>query len=301
MLILPVGYIMINMEQENKQSETPVIKKSKGPVICSALCIILALSGIGFGVYGMFFQEKASTPVEEKGGSAVQKEAPSREKVAELLKNKYAIKDINREGWCGGTLVSVLKGEDSEEFNESTKLALILNENYSTAIIAVTEEEYDACEGSCSLRTISYADLNQKYHYYFGSDKDLEKKTYSDLGEYGLPVISGNAVVYNQETDKFEVKFMDGLGCAHVPDWYYNKISSVTATENGFIATSVVTHIDATKAIAEGFTGDSECGGPRSYKCPIIEEGSVSADSSVYDLSFVEEDGEYKLVNVTKK
>ena len=280
---------MINMEQENKQSETPVIKKSKGPVICSALCIILALAGIGFGVYGMFFN-KADAPAGDKP-SAVIKVAPTKEEVAKLLDDKYGLGEFSLTA-CGGesTLEAGLYMKDGA-FDSLLKVSFLLRKDY----LNFDDLEFNDCNGMCDYENISYSELNEKAHKYFGNDYDLAKEG------YGRPYIMGiEDVEYVAETDSFKVKYITGIGCAGTPEGYYTNVIDVKGTEKGFTALISAFKVDATKAESNGFyiTG---CGQSDYNYCPNIDMDTIKTEQKAYDLEFIEEDGGYKLINATKR
>ncbi len=279
------------MEQDNNQPITPVIKKSKGPVVCSALCIILALAGIGFGVYGMFFN-KPSAPAtkSDDNTSTVTKETPSRETVAKLLKDKYDLDEYNTES-CGGRILTAGVFDNDGDFDSLVKVSLILKKEY----LRVDRTDFNECNGLCVYDTISYDELNEKAHKLFGNSYDLAKEG------YGKPYVTGiDDVEYVAESDSFKVKYITGIGCAGTPEGYYTNVIDVKGTEKGFTALISAFKVDATKAESNGFyiTG---CGQSDYNYCPNIDMDTIKTEQKAYDLEFIEEDGGYKLINATKR
>lgn len=267
------------MEQDNNQPITQVIKKSKGPVVCSALCIILALAGIGFGVYGMFFN-KPSAPAakSDDNTSTVTEEIPSRETVAKLLKDKYDLDEYNAET-CGGRILTAGVFDNDGDFDSLVKVSLILKKEY----LRVDRTDFNECNGLCVYDTISYDELNEKAHKLFGNSYDLAKEG------YGKPYVTGiDDVEYVAESDSFKVKYITGIGCANYPVGDYVNVVDVKATDNGFTASVSVLMLDILKW-------------NETHDYYIDDLSEAKTEQKAYSLDFIEEDGEYKLVNVTKK
>lgn len=276
------------MEKEESQPiTTPTPTKSKGPAICSALCIILALAGIGFGVYGMFFNKTSAPAKSDDNTSTVTTEVPTREKVALVLRDRFGLEEFN-DSSCGGKVLSAGLFANDAEFDSLLKVSVILRRDYHD----LSNIDYDDCNGLCAYKTISYAELNEKAHQLFGNSYDLAKEGYGT--PYGVMGIQN--VEYVSETDSFKVKYISGIGCAGEPAGYYANVVDVKASDTGFTATVSVLGFDASEA---------EGNGSRDYGDgilhPNININTVKTAHKLYSFDFIDEDGGYKLVNVTKK
>lgn len=291
------------MEQETNQpnitqtvTQTSIEKKSKAPAVISVLCVIFALAGIGFGVYGMFFHKPAtpSTTNTNSGNDIAKKETPSAETLSSLLKTKYNLFDENGFTYHGWSLISdYVYDKDAEGFDELAKLVLIIHDNYRD----YSEDAYDKCDdgdGGC-YKTISYSELNEKYHTYFGNTNDLEKKDYTN----NFIMLGVTNIKYDSTTDSFEVEFPWGLGGRAASAGYYTKVANVKAADDGFVATAIVTYVDADNVDIIGGHTDDGC--DPEWKCVEVDMDTLKVDSALYDYSFIEEDGAYKLTSITKQ
>jgi len=282
---------------ENESVQAPIKqtteRKSKAPAICSALCVVLALAGIGFGVYGMFFNKTATPNNTDANKPAdadvkvVKKEAPSKKAVAEVLSEKYGVEEFNNSG-CGGS--AALKLFNDGELDDTFRMAFIIQKDFYN----IEELEYDDCEGMCEYRNINYDDINEKYHLYFGNSSDLKKEDYNALRIMGV-----ESAEYNKNTNSFKVKYLGGLGCAFVPVGSYVNVASVEANDEGFTALVSSFRLDASDAVSYG-ARLSDCS-EDVYNCPILDLDSIKTEESFYNMDFIEEDGEYKLTGVTKE
>lgn len=290
------------MENESIQPQikpTMETKKSKAPAICSALCIILALAGVGFGVYGMFFNNNnkttssdagTSTPTSDTNGSdkkEITKEAPSTKEIAKVLENKYGVEEFNNSGCGGSAALKLLNGED---LDNKFRMAFIIQKDFYN----VQELKYDDCDGMCDYEDISYDDINEKYHLYFGNSNDIEKEDYT-----GLKIMGIEEAKYIEATDSFRVKYLGGLGCAFVPAGFYVNVASVEADGEEYTALVSAIHLDATDVVSYG-ARISDCSDDV-YNCPILDLDSLVLEESFYDLIFIKEDGEYKIAGIAKR
>ncbi|MBR3175898.1 hypothetical protein IKF26_00650 [Candidatus Saccharibacteria bacterium] len=288
--------------EQNTDAGAPVapvvdsVKQNSGNglKIATAIACIVAACGIGFGVYGMFFNKidnkvanNTDTNTAIDTNSDTKKEIPSKSSIAEVLDDKYGVKEFNNSG-CGGNTVTSLFGH--EEFGDRFKLGFIIKKYFFNT----QEMQYNDCDGLCEYKTISYDEINEKNHLYFGNSNDLKKEDYDDLNVLGI----GEAK-YIEEADSFRVKYLGGLGCGYSPAGFYVDIASVEAGEDGFIALASVFHLDATEATSFG-ERLSNCDSS-AYNCPDLDMESLKTENSIYEFKFIEEDGEYKLTGVTKK
>jgi len=278
--------------ENNKQSSSNRLK------IATAIACLVAVCGIGFGVYGMFFNDtdkkvtnntdaNIAIDVNSDTKKETTKEVPSKMDITEVLNDKYGVKEFNDSSCGGSTMTSLF---DHEEFGDKFKLGFIIEKNFFN----IQEMQYNDCDGLCEYKTISYDEINKKNHLYFGNSNDLEKKDYDDLHIMGL----GEAK-YIEETDSFRIKYLGGLGCAYIPVGFYVNIANVEADEDAFTALASVFYLDATEATSFG-EHLSNCDSS-AYNCPIVDMESLKTENSIYEFKFIEEDGEYKLTGVTKK
>lgn len=282
------------MEQETIQpnntqttAQTLTQKKSKASAIVLTFCVILALAGIGFGIYGMFFN-KPDTSAGNNGGSSTisQENVPSVENITTLLSEKYKLFDTNGRQRVNGTILGdYVYGDDAEGFSETAKLFLVIKKEFPDS----DADSHDSCR---SFKTINYDELNNKYHEYFGNSTDIKKE-----GEhtYKHPWIGVDSVKYVDAENSFEVTYPGCLGGVSAADMYYTKIADVKRTNDGIVATGIVVRVNA---------GDAElisCGVDGCFTDPNINMDTLKVNASLYNYNFIEEDGIYKLTNITKQ
>lgn len=273
-------------------------KDEKGWKIATVIASVVAVCGIGFGVYGMFFNDtdkkvtnntdaNIAIDVNSDTKKETTKEIPSKKDITEVLNDKYDVKEFNNSSCGGSTMTSLF---DHEEFGDKFKLGFIIKKYFFN----IQEMQYNNCDGLCEYKTISYDEINEKNHLYFGNSNDLEKKDYDDLHIMGL-----EEAKYIEETDSFRIKYLGGLGCAYNPIGFYVNIANVEVDEDTFTALASVFYLDATEATSFG-ERSSNCDSS-AYNCPIVDMESLKTENSIYEFKFIEEDGEYKLTGVTKR
>ncbi len=278
-------------------TEPATQSKSNKPLLAITIVTsVLALVGIGFGVYGMLQDNNRNCPNTSNDtvcpttdSSSQQKPttqtAPSTAEITKLLEDKYGLKPVTNT--FGDTLVGYL-----DDFDESAKIVQTI---YAANSI-LSEAQYPS-EAPMYIRTVSYDVFNNAYKQYFAGE-DLKKQ------DYDLKAIGVTKIVYLPEEDKYEIYYRDGLGGYSFVDKIV-KVMDTAGTENGFVATVATATIDtqvkqdASMSVSKVGYGD---GSEYYYILIPNEDMSEIYDSvSLYDFSFVNENGEYKLASIQKK
>ena len=267
----------------------------KGLIAAVVTFAILALAGIGFGIF-MFIstggfpgdvvvscnerpdQDSATTTDVPEANSA-----PSISEVEGILKNKYEFANI-QSGFTG-----IFKHLD--DFDENTKIGLIVHMLLNNA---PGESSPDFSE---ILKNISYEELNKQYQFYFGNDSNIAKEdlTFTDI----LGLIK---MEYDQANDNFIVHFADGLGGVTFI-YQLNKVIQVKGSQDKFTATVVTVDLDTmVSQSADEYLNTSDYGGNKFYDIIMPEETleEIQESLSAYDFNFIKEDGEPKLISIEK-
>lgn len=262
--------------------------KSKSPALVCTLCGILAAAGIGFGVYGMFFQPKPTCgPVGQSANETVAD--LSADEVKNLLSNTYGLR--TRATTYSNSLHKYL-----DNFDEDAKMIQLVE--LSKDILG--EATYND-ETVTNSYTISYETFNNRYHKLFGNSNDLEKKSYN-LREKSIGLLNVN---YDAAKDSFTVVYASGLGGYSSVD-VFTKVISTSSTENGIKATVAAVTIDTEPKEKWGDPFDGNhytITENQKYNVVTIPEEDLNKiyDSmKVYDFNFVKDDDGYKLTSIKK-
>lgn len=274
---------------ENKQ------KSGNGLKIATVIACIVAVCGIGFGIYGMFFHEtktsdddslkNVSVTQEGDGNTIVQKELPSIETITGLLKDKYKLFDQDSYTSSTGTILSeYVYNEDSKGLDDAGRLFLLVKQEYPNP----------GCDDVQCYKTVAYNDLNNKYHEYFGNSEDIEKGINYTAKHPWIGVVN---IEYVEEDDSFKFTYPNALGGRAVPSGYYTNIVDIERVNEGSVATiAIVTKVDAENAKLYGTGSCLEV-----FECPYIDMNTLVVKSSLYEYVFVEEDGLYKLADIVEQ
>ncbi|MBR2658500.1 hypothetical protein IKD57_01205 [Candidatus Saccharibacteria bacterium] len=277
--------------------------KSKTPAILCTIFGILAFAGIGFGVYGMFFQPKPSceTPADTDYAANCtnpdNNSAPSNsgtsvitplsvEETQTLLKEKYGLDKIENRPAFDEMVIFL------DNFDQNAKIIRL----YHTLRENLGEEKCSGNYGLDCSRTVSYEVLNNYYHQYYGSIDDLEKK------DYALDGISRGGLIklsYSSSDDAFTFNYKTGLG-----GWtdyrQLNKVISTTGNKEGFSAIVLAVTIDTAPKNDETFTVGT--GQEQQYYINLKDEDKTKIYDSLkaYKFNFIKEDDGFKLTSIEK-
>lgn len=270
-------------------------KGGNGLKAFAAIASILAICGIGFGVYGMFFNNTNTTSTsdncattvsgQENTSSVVQGNLPSVGTITNLLSEKYGLFDDGGVSVpFGNILTDYVYGENGEGLSEAGKLFLVISKEYPST----------GCNDVKCTKTISYEDLNNKYHEYFGDSNNIKKG--ADYTSKHI-FIGVESIKNTADGDSFEVVYPNAIGGTYPASRYYTNIVDVERNSNGGItATAIATKFDAEDM---KLAGTSSC--LDAWECPIVDMKSIDVSSNLYKYNFIEEDGTYKLVDIVKK
>lgn len=264
-------------------------KKFKSLITLSVITTILAIAGIAFGIYGIFFQTKETCQTncaQNQNNYSVDilstDESPLTITEATALVEKYGFEEQIMV--FGDSLATFI-----DNYDQNAKLVYAIHEskdNLSEANFSSVEPVY--------TRTISYEDLNNKYNYYYGGT--LEKSNY-ELKSFELIKME-----YTPDNDLFTIYYRDGLG-GYSTTWLLNRIISVSGTDESpsVITTSVTIDADVRQS-KEYSIGTSSDGKNEYYDIYMDKEDLKIIQESLkaYKFNFTKKDGEYKLVSIEK-
>ena len=249
--------------------------KSKTPALFCTLCGILAAAGIGFGVYGMFFQPKPTTDCGQNCNSTSNDDETTNnsgsivtplsvEETQALLKTKYGLDTIENLPIFDAMVVHL------DNYDINAKLIRL----FFTTKDNLGEEK---CQNEVCSLTISYDSLNSYYHSYYGNSENLEKKEYllESTSKAGLKSIS-----YSDSEDTFTFNYNTGLG-GTTPERQFNKVISTKGGEKGFNATVL--------AVTISLDEDS-----------YDQQSKIFGSLKAYNFYFVKDDDGFKLTTITK-
>ena len=270
-------------------------KKGKGLVATTILMTILAIAGIAFGVYGMFFDKKTDCETNCTGDSFAQIDqdstetytAPTADEVAALLDSKYSLKAQNTVMYQG--MYSYI---DNLDYTNKLSFTILATKDQQNEKPVSYDESYS------EIRTIGYDDLNSQFKKYFGNQQDIEKKNYT----FDKMIVQ--KMDYDANNDLFTIQYPAGLGGASFIERYI-KVNKVVGTKDGFYALVTAATIDAMiRREIDGITcmHTSSDGTKEYYDIEIPEEelDKIYDSLSLYKFNFITEDGEYKLISVEK-
>ena len=155
----------------------------------------------------------------------------------------------------------------------------------------LTEQAANGTYGSQSLKAIQAEVVARLQEI----KEEIEKKDY--LFKNAI-----SEVIYRQEDDSFEIKFLDGLGGMSSVEMF-NKIVGIKKTENGFSATILRVDFDqAAHSTDPNSIFESSNGTTKLYNMLLSDEdkNTIKESLSAYEFRFIDEEGGYKLSSIQK-
>ncbi|MBO7132317.1 hypothetical protein J6V85_03645 [Candidatus Saccharibacteria bacterium] len=275
-------------------------KNNKGLIATTIIMTILAVAGIAFGVYELISPKECASKCTNDSSNASnsftndttennQTNIPSIPEVQQVLENKYGYKEL-RNTFGGCTMMGDPIWDCLGSFNETTKMiyTIIASDDL------ITKSDPSALPEI--IGNVDYNTLNEKYKYYFGNENNISK----DLLDTDIKLSSIIKVLYLPNNDNLEVHFVSGIG-GYTTLYQLNKISDVSGTEDSFTVTMLSMKLNsiATQSTKEPpYTMSS--GEDENYYINIPESTLEEYRESLseYNLSFIKEDGEYKLISI---
>ena len=282
-------------------------KNNKPLIATSIICVVLAVAGIAFGIYGMFLkpqpadqssQASSSTEPNDQNASAdgdtsssgntsdaTSISPVSPQEAEKLLADKYNFKEsqiVMYDGWHNYL----------EDFNQPNKILFTIYQiRDSLGAPQLVESDRPLVKS-----TIGFEDFKKIYEDYFGKDEPLERKDYDLNGVY-------EKLVYNEDGDSFDIYSKTGLG-GYSTITLKSKVIKAEGIENGFKALVLtVTLNEIASQNAKDFFGKSLDGqGNEYYNVPISEDelAKIRESLSAYEFTFKNQDDGYKLTSITK-
>ncbi|MBR3230877.1 hypothetical protein IKF73_02535 [Candidatus Saccharibacteria bacterium] len=290
--------VKASVSASNSVPATPA--KSKGLVLAVVFFALLAVAGIGFGVYGMFFKTipncldncSQDTPPATNAGQNTDSNAPSISDVKQILENKYGFKEMQYTFKSG--IMSEAIWDHMDNFDDTAKLV------YTIKTLENSLPELDPTTFPEIIKTIDYDTLNESYKRYFGNEHDILKNDQEIDVLYDAIV----KIHYLPESDNFEIYFADGLGGGTFTV-RLNKINEVVGTDENFSAIILSTTID--NYVAQSVNEPIERWGIGSENetyvmyMPESQIQEIQENLSAYKLNFIKESDEYKLISIERQ
>lgn len=269
--------------------------KSQKPLIwCFGVLALIGLVAAAVFAYLYFTppnnsqSNTQSQAQETKKDDELDSALPTVAEVRRLLSEKYKFKEEGVGDLCFSR-ESIACGMD--DFSQESKIQYtIFNIDDSKYTISTSND------GSpLIVKSIKYEELNNQFKDFFGSTEEIEKKDY--LFKNAI-----SEVIYRQEDDSFEIKFLDGLGGMSSVEMF-NKIVGIKKTENGFSATILRVDFDqAAHSTDPNSIFESSNGTTKLYNMLLSDEdkNTIKESLSAYEFRFIDEEGGYKLSSIQK-
>ncbi len=292
------------MEQnaETGVQMTPVVddkkKNGNGLKIATAIACIVAVCGIGFGVYGMMQSSQKDTEIARlKEGNPTQ---------------NIVDQDDNTDTNVDGNAISVTEVEKilAKYIGEgNSTMAYGLNASYNTftsdfnsqqetfltySSISDNEKETVSCveeryeKGDCTGKSISYDLMSEKYQSLFGDYSSIEKKNYAFQNFFYL--------VYDDSINAYREFILPGGG--YSPVVATHKVASVKKAGEKIVVSLIFAELNTDVEVAAGICGPTSLSGGLG-----VTEGTLNemVDSmSIYEFTLSPYNGSYVLTSVEK-
>ena len=266
-------------------------KKPTGLIATTIFFALLAVAGIAFGAYGMFFNQSqncATNCAPDTTTDTPVATAPSISEVKSVLEDKFGFKENDTAHEPSYITASTI-WDHMDSLDDTAKLAFTIKKSEDLL------GEPDLTNLPLIVYRVGYDVLNEQYKYYFGNGEDISK----DNLEIEVGYAAIKKITYNPENDSFEIDVADGLGDAGLVR-RLSKIISTTGEEGNF-------SVSIASVVIKGYAGSNykpiisaDADGNEEYLINQSQEdlSEIRESLSVHNLNFIKEDGEYKLVSI---
>lgn len=281
---------------------TPVVddkkKNGNGLKITTAIACVVAVCGIGFGVYGVAQSSQKDIEIAKlKEGNPTQ---------------NIVDQDDNTDTNVDGNAISVTEAKKilAKYIGEgNSTMAYGLNASYNTftsdfnsqqeafltySSISDNEKETVSCveeryeKGDCTGKSISYDLMSEKYQSLFGDYSSIEKKNYAFQNFFYL--------VYDDSINAYREFILSGGG--HSPVVAAHKVASVKKAGEKMVVSLIFAELNTDVEVAAGICGPTSLSGGLG-----VTEGTLNemVDSmSIYEFTLSPYNGSYVLTGVEK-
>lgn len=292
------------MEQnaDTETLKTPVVEKGQrngnGLKIATAIACVVAVCGIGFGVYGMVQSSQKDTEITKlKEGNPTQ---------------NIVDQDDNTDTNVDGNAISVTEAEKilAKYIGEgNSTMAYGLNASYNTftsdfnsqqeaflaySSISDNEKETVSCieeryeNGDCTGKSISYDLMSEKYQSLFGDYSSIEKKNYAFQNFFYL--------VYDDSINAYREFILSGGG--YSPVVAAHKVASVKKAGEKMVVSLIFAELNTDVEVAAGICGPTSLSGELGVTDDTLNE--MVNSMSIYEFTLSPYNGSYVLTGVEK-
>lgn len=216
--------------------------------------------------------------------------APATTEITKLLEEKYDFKEEERYFCIGArNLVCGINNFDMDK-----KIQFIIG--HAPEDLYNEEIRSRHIDNPLSyIQNISYDDLNDLFHSYFGSFNDIAKESHAFEDSFLIKM------EYLPESDSFDIYFKDGLGGTTTIS-VFNKVVEVNNNEDGIVATIISVTINNVISSTNEPNSWNKIEGKTVYEMgiPLEDVNKIQESLSAYHFNFVSENNEYKLVSIEK-
>lgn len=277
---------------------TPMVKNKQksgnGLKIATAIACIVAVCGIGFGVYGMVQSSQKDSEIaklkeenptqntadqDDNTGTNVDGNAMSVTEVEKIL-TKYI-------GEGNSTMASGLNASYNtftSDFNGQQEAFLTyssISDNEKETVSCV-EERYE--KGDCTGKSISYDLMSEKYQSLFGDYSSIEKKNYAFQNFFYL--------VYDDSINAYREFILPGGG--YSPVVAAHKVASVKKAGEKMVVSLIFAELNTVVEVAAGICGPTGLGVTEDTLNEMVDS------MSIYEFTLSPYNGSYVLTGVEK-
>ena len=277
---------------DNKQ------KGGNGLKIATAIACVVAVCGIGFGVYGMVQSSQKDTEIARlKEGIPTQNIVDQDDSTdtnvdgntisvteAEKILAKYI-------GEGNSTMAYGLNASYNtftSDFNDQQKVFLTyssISDNEKETVSCV-EERYE--RGDCTGKSISYDLMSEKYQSLFGDYSSIEKKNYAFQNFFYL--------VYDDSINAYREFILSGGG--YSPVVAAHKVASVKKAGEKMVVSLIFAELNTDVEVAAGICGPTSLSGGLGVTDGTLNE--MVDSMSIYEFTLSPYNGSYVLTDVEK-
>ena len=290
------------MEQD-VNSTTPVINKDKpndkkGWKIATVIASILAVCGIGFGVYGMVqSSQKDSEIAKLKGENSTQNTVDQddntdtnvdRNVISVAEAEKILAKYIGEGNSTKAYDLNSSYNTFTSDFNDQQKVFLTyssISDNEKETVSCV-EERYE--RGDCTGKSISYDLMSEKYQSLFGDYSSIEKKNYTFQNFFYL--------VYDDSINAYREFVLPGGGSS--PVVAAHKVASVKKAGENIVVSLIFAELNTDVEVAAGICGPASLSSGLGVTDDTLNE--MVNSMSIYEFTLSPYNGSYVLTSVEK-
>lgn len=281
---------------------TPVVddkkKNGNGLKVATVIACIMAVCGIGFGVYGMVqSSQKDSEIAKLKGENSTQNTVDQDDNTdTNVDRNVISVAEAEKilAKYIGEGNSTIAYGLNASyntftsDFNSQQEAFLTyssISDNEKETVSCV-EERYE--KGDCTGKSISYDLMSEKYQSLFGDYSSIEKKNYTFQNFFYL--------VYDNSINAYREFILPGGGSSQVVAAH--KVASVKKAGENMVVSLIFAELNTDVEVATGICGPTSLSGGLGVTDDTLNE--MVNSMSIYEFTLSPYNGSYVLTSVEK-